>query len=242
MKQILFPLYEILVNRTPARIKSILKFLGIHKLNFLLMDKHTAELAFQRMWAVEFRNNKNQVLEYWEKYRYLNEIKTIVGICDGSKILDVGCGISTVLHFVKGKKYGIDPLAESYKEIYIYPEDICISKGEGENIPFTDTYFDIIFCSNVLDHVRDPQKTIDNILKVLRKDGFLVLTVEIFKEKIGRNAAHPHSLTKTNVVRFLGNRFKVVFEKESPWIGLRKYVIGKRSSLHNELILVLQKL
>ena len=75
MKEIKFNLYQFFSNRTPVSIKLILKFLGFHSLVSILVDKHTAELAFQTQWASEFKYNKQKVLEYWEKFRYLNEIK-----------------------------------------------------------------------------------------------------------------------------------------------------------------------
>ena len=234
-----------LKNKTPVPIKSILKFFKLHKLISPLYNKYihkyTAELEFQTQWAKEFKSNKNKVFEFWEEYRFLKEINKIIDIRESTRILDVGCGISTVLHFLKGQRCGIDPLAEEYKKLYTYPNDITILKGKGENIPFPDEYFDVVFCSNVLDHVSDPQKTIDNIFRVLKKNGFFILTVTIIERKIERDAAHPHSLTKPDIENLLGSKFKKVFEGESPWIGERRYARGERSNLDNELILLLQK-
>ena len=242
MNKKLITLYSFLSNRTPQAIKQILKFFRFQVLVSIFIDKHDAGLAFQAEWVKEFKDKKHVVLEYWERYRFLNEIKTIVDIHEDTKILDVGCGISTVLHFLNGKRYGIDPLAESYKSLYKFPEDIQIQKAEGENIPFADNYFDIVFCSNVIDHVSDPQKVIDNVFRVLNTDGYFVLTVELFNEHTSRGPTHPHSLTKVNIVNLFGNKFKIVFERESPWIGMRNYLNKKKKYLNNELIIVLQKL
>lgn len=242
MKKMLFTWYRFFANRTPVPIKLILKFFGFHRFFSILTDKYTVELLFQTGWATEFKDKKHKVLEYWEKFRYLNVIKTIVEIHEDTKILDVGCGISTVLHFVNGKKYGIDPLAESYKSLYKYPGDIHIQKAEGEDIPFIEEFFDIVFCSNVIDHVSDPQKVIDNILRVLKKNGYFVLTVELFRKQNQRDLAHPRCLTKADIVKLLSNRFQRVFEKESPWIGLQRYVNGKEYNVNNELIIILQKI
>ncbi len=231
-----------IVRRIPKPIKSSLKSIGINKLRALWRNKYTAELAFQIEWAKEFEAHKHLVLEYWKKYRYLNEINKICKIHHNTKILDVGCGISTVLHFIDGDKYGIDPLADEYKKLYKYPREINIQKGFGENIPFLNDYFDVVFCSNVLDHVTNPQKTVDEIHRVLKTKGYFVLTVEIFKEKILRDPAHPHNLTKEDVHSLLRGTFKRIFEKESPWIGLRVYGNGSLKSHNKELIMVLEKI
>jgi len=230
----------------PKSIKKVLKILGIERaLNFFyskVYSKYDVELMFQRNWVREFIHNKSKVLEYWEKYRYLNKIKKICNITQNSKILDVGCGICTVLHYVEGQRFGIDPLAEEYLKIYDYPEGINIVKSFGENIPFLSEEFDVIFCSNVLDHVTDYEATVNEINRVLKKDGNFILTIEIFKEKTKRDPAHPHSLTKNDIYSLLKDKFEIVFEKESPWIGIRNYVNGLRKGHNKELILALKKI
>ncbi|MGA1870991.1 MAG: class I SAM-dependent methyltransferase [bacterium] len=205
-------------------------------------NKYTSELTFQKEWANKFRDNKSSVLEYWRKYRYFDEIFKYCKIKDNTRILDVGCGISSVLHFINGERYGIDPLAHQYKKLYEYPEGITIQQGRGERISFPDSFFDIVFCSNVLDHTTDPEKTLEEIYRVLKKKGHFILTVEVFEEKIKRDLAHPHSLKKKEVYSLLEDKFVPIFERESPWIGLRAYVNGSRKSKKNELIMILNKL
>lgn len=60
---------------------------------------------------------------------------------------------------------------------------MTILRGVGENIPFPDEFFDAVFCSNALDHVEDPKKTVEEIHRVLKKGGYFILTVEIFKRR-----------------------------------------------------------
>lgn len=228
-----------LVKVTPTSIKTILKAVGFKRFLQLAFNKYDIELSFQIEWAKEFKQNKFKVLEYWKKYRYLDDINRTCQITEDTKILDVGCGINTVLHYVKGKRFGIDPLADEYFKLYEYPEGINIKKGFGEHIPFPDKYFNVVCCSNVLDHVTDPKKTVDEMYRVLKASGYLVLTVEAFREKTTRNRAHPHSFTKRDVYSLLEGKFKIIFEKESPWIGISRYVSGSRKSHNKELIMIL---
>lgn len=230
-----------IIKISPPLAKKAFRKLRLHKLVAPFIDKHAAELAFQIEWAREFEGNRDKVLEYWKNYRYLDEINQILDLQDKSRVLDVGCGISTVLHFLKGDRYGIDPLGEEYKRIYTYPEGIQVTKADGENIPFADKYFDAVFCTNVLDHVTGPRMTIDNISRVLKDDGYFVLTVELFDDNVKRDAAHPHSLTRTDIVGLLQDHFDICLEKESPWIGLRRYVNGKGAGKRKELVLVMKK-
>ena len=224
----------------PRPIKSILKVLGFGKLLSRFRNNYTAELEYQKGLMKALRNNKSQVLEYWEKYRYLDEINAICKIKDNTKVLDVGCGISTVLHFIDGERYGIDPLADKYKQVYSYPEGIDIRRGFGEEIPFPDEYFDIVFCSSALDHVTDPQKTIVETHRVLKPGGYFVLSVEIFEENTVNNHSL-HSLVKGDVYSLLEGKLRTIFERESPRIALRAYVNGSRKSHNKELVMILKK-
>lgn len=223
----------------PRPIKSALKTLGFGKLLSCFWNNYTAELAYQKGLVKGFRDNKSKVLEYWGKYRYLDEINAICKIEDTTKVLDVGCGISTVLHFLDGERYGIDPLADKYKQLYSYPEGINIRRGFGEEIPFPDEYFDIVFCSSALDHVANPQKAIGEIHRVLKPGGFFVLSVEIFEEKIVSDHSL-HSFTKKDVYSLLEGKLRTILERESPRIALRAYLSGSRKS-HNKELIVLSK-
>jgi SAM-dependent methyltransferase len=241
--QVIKPLVMRLKQVTPTPVKTLLKSTGLHRLvSILVGEKYDAELSFQRGWAEEFAANRIKVLEYWRKYRYLDEIETVCKIDNDTKVLDVGCGISTVLHYIDGQRFGIDPLAEEYAELYDYPKNINIQKGFGEDIPFANRYFDIVFCSNVLDHTSNPGKVVKEIFRVLKGEGHLVLTVEIFSDARQRNPAHPHSFTEGFVYSLIESKFAVVFQGRSPWISLRGYVNGRRTSSTEELVMILKKL
>lgn len=145
-----------------------------------------------------------------------------------------------MLHFIDGERYGIDPLADKYKKVYSYPEGIDIRKGFGEQIPFPDEYFDIVFCSSALDHVTDPQKTIGETYRVLKPDGYYVLSVEIFEDKAVSNHSL-HSLVKRDVYSLVEGKFRTIFERELPRIALRAYVNGSGKSRNKELIMIMKK-
>lgn len=52
----------------------------------------------------------------------------------------------------------------------------CFAAGVGEMLPFADDTFDAVLCYDVLEHVRDPEKTLAEVYRVL-KPGGLFLTV-----------------------------------------------------------------
>jgi SAM-dependent methyltransferase len=207
-----------------------------------LAAKEQWEFDWQRKeWVNLFRKAENQskVLQYWVTYRHLTEIRDIIRIDESSRVLDVGCGISTVLHYLPGHRFGIDPLAERYKRLYRYPAGIDIRTAYGESIPFESESFDVVFCSNCIDHTSDAVQTIAEIQRVLRPTGHFVLTCEVFAEDLGkRNDGHPYSMTIEKLTKLIED-FRMLAHWDSPWIGLKNYVTGEGASDQREHIFVL---
>ncbi|MFP5387386.1 MAG: bifunctional 2-polyprenyl-6-hydroxyphenol methylase/3-demethylubiquinol 3-O-methyltransferase UbiG [Bacteriovoracia bacterium] len=111
----------------------------------------------------------------------------------GQKVLDVGCGGGFTCEFMakRGARVsGIDLSAASIETAREHAREsglnITYQKGEGENIPFEDSSFDIVTCVDVLEHVPDLTKVLSEIHRVLRPGGtFLFDTInKTFKSKL----------------------------------------------------------
>lgn len=92
--------------------------------------------------------------------------------------LEVGCGGGILAEEIASagfKLIGIDPAERSLQtareHAKIYGLDIEYMKGTGENIPFPDHHFDVLFCCDVLEHVRDLPKCISEFSRVLKPGG-----------------------------------------------------------------------
>ena len=215
---------------------------------YILLLKEGYELEFQYRWSKLFAKSKLKVLEYWKRFRFLDKIYDFIDLSklNGHKIiLDIGGGISTVLHYLEAlHKINIDPLIDRYKRMYRYPQDVELIKGFGELLPFRNSVFDLCFCSNVLDHTLIPSMVLREIRRVLRSQGVLYLTVEIISEKeksrnIKRDPAHPHTFSLKDVINKLEEHgFSLLFARVSPFIGLYDYVLGKNYSSKRELIII----
>ena len=85
------------------------------------------------------------------------------------RVLDVGCGGKPCKDsLVSATGYvGLDLVAAGAPE--------CL--GSACEIPFKDGSFDSVLCTEVLEHLPDPDKAISEIKRVLRKDGYLYVTV-----------------------------------------------------------------
>lgn len=81
------------------------------------------------------------------------------------KVLDIGCGNSPYVKYFLNR-VGFDIKAGNGVDIV----------GDAHNLPFNDESFDMILCSEVLEHLVDFKKAISEMHRVLRPDGKLVLT------------------------------------------------------------------
>jgi len=97
------------------------------------------------------------------------------------QILDVGCGggnYSSIMGGYKAKVVGIDlsvAVDEAYKNTKDI-KDVDIIQADILSLPLKEK-FDMVFCVGVLHHLTDPKKGFHNLLKVLKKDGYMFLRV-----------------------------------------------------------------
>jgi SAM-dependent methyltransferase len=92
---------------------------------------------------------------------------------EGKLILDLGCGpdpISKVLRESSPKIVGIDSSLQ-YARIAHGLSFLGLVLGDGRNMPFRDGSFGFVLCNDVLEHVREGGKLIDEILRVLHFGG-----------------------------------------------------------------------
>jgi len=92
--------------------------------------------------------------------------------------LEVGCGGGVLTEEVARMGFvttGIDPAEPSVRVAAAHAResglDIRYGTGTGESLPFEDRFFGVVFCCDVLEHVRDLPKVISEISRVLKPGG-----------------------------------------------------------------------
>ncbi len=134
------------------------------------------ESAYKELFEAEKKNwwflgRKEQSLMLLRKFLPKNKLK----------ILDAGCGTGASIEFLKefGDVQGID----------ISPKAIAfcqkkglknVSIGDIRDLPFGKNEFDLVIGLDVLEHVNENKKAVSEFNRILKRNGFLLLTVPAF--------------------------------------------------------------
>lgn len=93
-------------------------------------------------------------------------------------LLDVGCGVKPYekifAPFVE-KYYGTEYSATSG-----FRGNRADVAGDAERMPFADASVDTILCTEVLEHVKNPEKVIEEFARVLKPNGIIITTAPFF--------------------------------------------------------------
>ena len=174
-------------------------------------DRHFRHIPIERVVAA--------IEEYWTTYRCWSRVQELVGGWTDKRILDVGCGYTSVLNILDGgDRYGLSIEIEDLRDRpgYSLNEDIRWINGTAERLPFTPESFDVVFCNNGVDHYDSPQGAIDEMVRVLKPKGWAVLSINIFETDLGaRDSQHHFSFTREAFLDLL-TQFDVEFEYISP--------------------------
>src|SRR3546814_689855 len=100
---------------------------------------------------------------------------------DNGAVLDLGAGTGSSYDRLRKRwpnlnYVGLDiegsPEVESRTR-----RDLRFEVYDGRTMPFSDEQFDVVFCKQVLEHVRHPDDVISEVVRVLKKDGVFIGSV-----------------------------------------------------------------
>jgi len=119
-----------------------------------------------------------------------------LGICEGARVLDLGCGRARTSVFL-AKHFGarvtaadlwIDP-SENWKYIVQHQmEDRVVPlRGEARNLPFADDYFDAIFCMDAFHYFGTDDFFLRYFTKFLRPNGKVCIGGPCYRTELDDN-------------------------------------------------------
>jgi len=129
----------------------------------------------------------------------------------GSAILDVGVGTGRLLsRFPELRRFGLD-ISFGYLE-HARSQGIEVCYARIEDMPYRDDVFDVVVCTDVLEHVLDVNLCCRKILNVLKPDGVLVVRAP-FKEDLSWYASADCQYRYVHLTTFDEPSLRLLFEK-----------------------------
>jgi len=140
----------------------------------------------------EFYHNRNAEpsnLNIKEYQSYAEKIKSKI---KNGKILEIGCGNGYLLQTLQNNGfdcYGIEPSPMAYSHAKNVL-DLHVENNFLHNSSFFNQKFDVIIMVDVVEHLSDMQKFMQQIIRVLNPNGYIFITtgnIESFTAKFARS-------------------------------------------------------
>jgi ubiquinone/menaquinone biosynthesis C-methylase UbiE len=105
------------------------------------------------------------------------------GLAPGMKVLDMGCGSGITSGFMadyvcNGSVLGIDPSEKLIAQAELFKHenktanlDFCVGDIYSNDLP--ENEFDFIYCRLLFQHLREPQKALSSLKKLLKPNGII---------------------------------------------------------------------
>jgi 2-polyprenyl-3-methyl-5-hydroxy-6-metoxy-1,4-benzoquinol methylase len=88
----------------------------------------------------------------------------------GDTALDVGCGLGIQTGWLEAKGYEVTSIDIQP----VYPRALVVDANRP--LPFATESYSVVWCTEVIEHLRDPATSVGEMLRVLKPAGLLVLT------------------------------------------------------------------
>ncbi|MCX6745269.1 MAG: methyltransferase domain-containing protein [Candidatus Parcubacteria bacterium] len=138
-------------------------------------------------------------------------------------ILDLGCGNCDDLKFIqelfprrKFKLYGVDRINNKYE----FKGINYITKDLNQSLPFENETFDLIYSHNLLECIRDKEKHISEMHRVLKPNGCLVCSHVDWDTQL--ISAGDKTLTRKILISYADNK-QSWMDNVDAWAGRRLY-------------------
>jgi len=136
----------------------------------------------------EYLTNRS-AFQFWARKPFLSSLSPYLP----GKVLDAGCGIGEFSQYCRGEYYGID--INPYCVEHVSSMGKVCRQASVDSIPFEDHTFDSVLLSHVFEHIDKPDRTLQEIHRVLRPGGIFMILVPMQKG-FHKDSTHVRFYTK----------------------------------------------
>lgn len=150
-----------------------------------MQQKSQTEL--EAIWAQvppDYYFSLNYGQKLWHEWKWL-VFKHLLTTYSGNPktILEVGCAAGHVsealrLLYPTARVTGIDVYASAVSEAKKRYPHITFRVADAHKLPFPDHTFDLVVCSETIEHVVDPAKVISEMKRVTSKNGHILIEMD----------------------------------------------------------------
>lgn len=147
-------------------------------------DSEERDRSGELVYWSERKDSEGILENHWFERFYTGHFGLSSDDYTDKRILDIGCGPRGSLEWATAarERVGIDPLADEYRRMGVDGQSMVYIAAGAESIPFRDAYFDIVCSFNSLDHVDDLEEAVEEIKRVVRVGGLVLLLTDIHEE------------------------------------------------------------
>jgi len=123
------------------------------------------------------------------------------------KILDIGCGDGVLLSLIKNAiLYGID-LDQASLDYAAVKVNAKFVRASAAKLPFQANFFDVVLATEIIEHLDQPEKLIQEAKRVLKSNGHLILTTPIKQSGQLTDQLHVREFSSKELDGLLKNYF-----------------------------------
>jgi ubiquinone/menaquinone biosynthesis C-methylase UbiE len=147
---------------------------------------------FEPIARVDRRLIANDFLDLSRGFKHARELERHTSL-HGKKMLEIGSGFGTSLAIAIAEfgidGYGVEPSGVGFGQGYVASRKLLTANGidpervinsTGESLPFPNESFDIVYSANVLEHTENPEKVLQEAMRVLLPGGLLYMEMPNF--------------------------------------------------------------
>ncbi len=132
-----------------------------------------------RRYDIERYYERSHPIMRWLEQQRLRVLRAMAAPTAGERMLEVGCGAGHVLEkFENCGRNGIDlssiMLERTRRRL---GNAVTLTQGSADALPYADASFDIVVCTEVLEHTTDPDRVIDELMRVAGPAGRVIVSV-----------------------------------------------------------------